>query len=204
MPPKCILTQPAGLAAEVARRAVALGATDAVLLAAAAVSIQDRLAAFCHSPRCPAFGQSRNCPPHSIHPDQLRRQMGRFAHALVFKIDVPAARLLTDRHHPVARKIHIIAAALERYARRRGFSRCMGFGAGSCKPLFCRRQTACPALPAPFACRYARAARPSLSGAGIDAFQLARDAGWPMQPLTSASDPRNAPDGLLMGLLLLG
>lgn len=197
-------TCPAVLLAALKRRARAMGAADAVILPAAAVSIQDRLAAFCHTPRCPGFGKSRNCPPHSIRPDQLRSRMGRFSHALVFKIDVPAARLLTDSHQPVARKIHIIAGALERHARRRGASRCMGFGAGSCKPLFCPNSPVCPALRAPFACRCPRAARPSLSGAGIDAFQLARDAGWPMRPLTAASDPQNAPDGLLMGLLLLG
>lgn len=196
--------RPAVLLGALKRRAWALGAADAVILPAAAVSIQDRLAAFCRTPRCPAFGQSRNCPPHSIRPDQLRSRMSRFSHALVFKIDVPAARLLTDGHHPVARRIHIIAAALERYARRRGAAHCMAFGAGSCKPLFCTKSAVCPALRAPFSCRHPRAARPSLSGAGIDAFRLARDAGWPIQPLTAASSPQNAPDGLLMGLLLLG
>lgn len=197
-------TRLAYLPTEVARRALTLGAAKAVILAAGAVSIEDELAAFCHTPRCPAFGHCRNCPPYSIRPDQLRRRIGRFAHALVFKIDVPACRLLTEAHHPVARKIHIIAAALERYAQRRGVTRHLGFGAGSCKPLFCPNATLCAALSAPFACRYPRAARPSLSGAGIDAFKLARDAGWPIHPLTAASDPHTSPDGLLMGLLLLG
>jgi predicted metal-binding protein len=192
------------LPAEVARRALALGAANAVILPAGAVSIEDALAAFCHTPRCPAFGRSRNCPPYSIRPDQLRRRIDRFAHALVFKIDVPACHLLTEAHHPVARKIHIIAAALERYAQRRGIAHRQGFGAGSCKPLFCPSAPVCAALGPPFACRYPRAARPSLSGAGINAFKLAEDAGWPIHPLTAASDPHNTPDGLLMGLLLLG
>lgn len=192
------------LPADLARRALALGAADAVVLAAGAVSIEDALAVFCHTPRCPAFGRSRNCPPYSIRPDQLRRRIGRFSHALVFKIDVPACRLLTDAHHPVARKIHIIAAALERYARRRGISRRLGFGAGSCKTLFCPSQPVCAALRPPFTCRYPRAARPSLSGAGINAFKLAEDAGWPIHRLTAACDPQDSPDGVLMGLLLLG
>ena len=89
-------TRLAHLPAEVARRALTLGAAKAVILTAGAVSIEDELAAFCHTPRCPAFGRSRNCPPYSIRPDQLRRRIGRFAHALVFKIDVPACRLLTE------------------------------------------------------------------------------------------------------------
>jgi hypothetical protein len=42
-----------------------------------------------------------------------------------------------------------------------------------------------------------------MSGLGIDVFALAEAAGWPMNKITSKSNPDEVPMGLMAGMVLL-
>ena len=53
------------------------------------------------------------------------------------------------------------------------------------------------------ACRHPEAARPSISGLGVNFFELARAVGWPINKITRDSDPGETPMGLMAGIVLL-
>jgi predicted metal-binding protein len=52
-------------------------------------------------------------------------------------------------------------------------------------------------------CRHPEAARPSISGLGVNFFELSRTVDWPIHKITSASNPEEVPMGLMAGIVLL-
>ena len=54
------------------RRATELGVSDARLIDAARIRVEDDLAAICKDPGCPGYGQGANCPPHVMKPEAFR------------------------------------------------------------------------------------------------------------------------------------
>ncbi|WP_310601083.1 DUF2284 domain-containing protein [Desulfobulbus sp.] len=185
--------------------AIALGATDAVLLPVEALVVEDRYATMCAAPhRCPSYGLAPGCPPHAPAPADFRARLAGFSRVAVFKIDVPAADLLNDNRLPVARSIHRIAASLERAAQKFGFVRARGMAAGSCKELFCTDAPACAVLDGSGPCCHPDLARPSISAVGIDFAALADRAGWPFARIDSQTEEGEPPAmGLMAGLVLL-
>ncbi|MDR2549116.1 MAG: DUF2284 domain-containing protein [Desulfobulbus sp.] len=185
--------------------AIALGATDAVLLPVEALVVEERYAAMCAAPhRCPSYGLAPGCPPHAPSPADFRARLAGFSLVAVFKIDVPAADLLNDNRLPVARSIHRIAAHLERAAPGLGFIRACGMAAGSCKELFCADAPTCAVLDGSHPCQHPDLARPSISAVGIDFAALADRAGWPFARIDSQTKEGEPPAmGLMAGLVLL-
>ncbi|MBE0481383.1 MAG: DUF2284 domain-containing protein [Dehalococcoidia bacterium] len=187
-----------------AGKAVDYGVSDARTVPASSILIEERFAAMCETPRCPGYGRSANCPPHSMKPAEFRELLKHYEYALVFKIDVPTAVLLTDDRHAVARLVHETASRLERLAVESGYPDSRALAAGSCRRLFCSDYDHCPALEADGACRFPDSARPSVSGAGINFFDLSKAIGWHIDRITSESDPENTPMGMLAGIVLVG
>jgi predicted metal-binding protein len=185
------------------QHALGLGVSDAKALSANAVSIEDRLADLCKEPRCPGYGQAANCPPHVAKPGAFRKQIEQYEHALVFKFDVPTEILLGDDRHEIARLVHETAASIERLALEAGFRKAEGLAGGSCKQLFCAEYADCRVLRAGGDCRFPDQARPSMSGFGVNVFELARAAGWQMNKITSESSPDDVPMGLMAGMVLI-
>ncbi|MCL2459600.1 MAG: DUF2284 domain-containing protein [Desulfobulbus sp.] len=185
--------------------AIALGATDAVLLPTEALEVEDRYAAMCAAPhRCPSYGLAPGCPPHAPLPADFRAKLAGFCLVAVFKIDVLAADLLNENRLDAARSIHRIAAHLELAAPRFGFGRACGMAAGSCKELFCADAATCAMLDGSFPCRHPDLARPSISAVGIDFAALANRAGWPFARIdTDAANDTSPAMGLMAGLVLL-
>lgn len=181
--------------------AMALGASDAVVIAADAVGVEDRFAGFCQAPRCPAYGQNAHCPPHGMTPKRFRTVLSGFDHALVFKIDVPTQILLSEDRYEINGLIHEIAATVEASARAAG-RRAMGLAAGSCKRVFCHGHRQCRVL-AGGDCRHPQLSRPSMSGLGVDAARLTRAAGWQIEKIGRDTDAETIPMGMLMGMVLL-
>ena len=181
--------------------AVAMGASEAVVIDADAVGVEDRFAAFCETPRCPAYGQNAHCPPHGMTPEQFRTVLSGFGRALVFKIDVPTEILLTEDRYQINGLIHEIAATVESAARSAG-RRAMGLAAGSCKRVFCHGHPQCRVL-AGGDCRHPHLSRPSMSGLGVNAARLTQDAGWRIEKIGRETDPEEIPMGMLMGMVLL-
>ena len=74
---------------ELIQKAFELGASDARIIPAQSIVVEDRFAEMCSSPQCPGYGLSPGYPPHAMKPDEFRDLLNQYEHALVFKIDVP-------------------------------------------------------------------------------------------------------------------
>ena len=188
---------------ELLEYALTLGVGDARLIAADRIRVEEALAAICRDPGCPGYGQGANCPPHVMKPGAFRALLRAFPQALVFKYDVPTAVLLGDERFEVAGLIHETAVALERQALVCGYAAARGFAGGSCRRIFCAAEKNCRVLAEDGACRHPEAARPSISGLGVNFLELARVVGWPINKITRDSDPAAIPMGLMAGIVLL-
>src|SRR5512137_2723129 len=86
-----------GTASDVALRseleryiAIALeaGASEAAIIPASDVPIDERVRLKCVVPRCIRAGETPNCPPYSPDLDLIRRALARFSWAVLFKCNV--------------------------------------------------------------------------------------------------------------------
>jgi predicted metal-binding protein len=179
------------------------GVGDACMIASELIRVEEELARICKDPGCPGYGQGANCPPHVMKPQAFRKLLEKYPEALTFKFDVPTAMLLGDERFDVARIVHETAADLEQHALRFGYAAALGLAASSCKRIFCREEKDCRVLAVNKGCRHPNAARPSISGLGINFFELSRTVGWPIHKITNASDPAEVPMGLMAGIVLL-
>lgn len=189
---------------ELTRLAVELGATDARAIAAADVPVEDHLAQLCREPGCENYGLSAGCPPHVTGPSGMREMLARFAHALVFKIDVPSEMLFSSARPELFAVLHEIAAEIERRAVQMGCGRSKAFAGGSCKQLFCADHAGCRVATEGGACRNPRRARPSMSGFGVNVSKLMQAAGWPMHRAEPGTDSAAGSIGTLSGMVLIG
>ena len=185
------------------QRATELGVSDARLIDAARIRVEDDLAAICKDPGCPGYGQGANCPPHVMKPEAFRQLLREYPRALVFKFDVPTEVLLGDGRFEVSRIVHETAANLERHALACGYEAARGLAAGSCRRIFCSEEIDCRVLSGDGTCRHRDAARPSISGLGVNFFELSRAVDWPIHKITSDSNPDEVPMGLMAGIVLL-
>ncbi len=185
------------------QHAMTRGVGDARLIASARIQVEEALARICQDPGCPGYGQGANCPPHVMKAAAFRELLRQYPQTLVFKFDVPTEVLLGDARFEVARLVHETAAALERQALIRGFAAARGFAAGSCKRIFCAAEKNCRVLIGAGNCRHPDAARPSISGLGVNFFELARAVGWSINKINRESDPAAIPMGLMAGIVLL-
>lgn len=154
------------------------GATMAARLSPAAIRVESNLAAYCRSPKCPNFGLSMSCPPHVSGPSRFREMAAQACHAIVIRIEVDAASLNGEERPEVMRLLHEITAAVELEAKRLGFTGSRAFAGGSCKMSFCAAHESCRVVTNGGPCRHPDAARPSMSGYGINVGDLMKAAGW--------------------------
>jgi len=189
--------------AELIQLACRLGASDAAVIPAGTISIEDNLAKLCQDPQCENYGLSTSCPPHVAGPAGFREFQKTFGRAVVFKIDVPTKILLSSQRRDIFQRLHEIAAAVEQAAVEMGYSQSKGFAGGSCKALFCRDQKNCRVLAEAGACRHPHRARQSMSGFGINVAKLMQAAGWRMDKIIRATDPEAVPMGAVCGLVLI-
>ena len=183
--------------------ALQLGVSDARLIDAADIKVEDDLARICENPRCPGFGQGAGCPPHVMKPKAFRQLLTQFSRALVFKFEVLTEVLLGDGRFEVSRLVHETAAAIESQALAGGYSDARGLAAGSCKRIFCAEEKNCRVIAESGPCRHPDLARPSISGLGVNFFELARCVGWSINKITRESRPDQIPMGLMAGIVLL-
>jgi predicted metal-binding protein len=189
---------------ELIRLAHRLGANDAKAVSAQDISIDDNLENLCRDSKCEYYGLSVNCPPHVSGPRGFRELLKDYEKALVFKIDVPTKTLLSDNRLEVFKRLHEIAAGVERGAVEMGYVHSKAYAGGSCKPLFCPDHDECVVLAEGGRCRFPRIARPSMSGFGINVSKLMESAGWSMNRIVRETDPGEIEMGMLCGLILIG
>ncbi|HSO20300.1 MAG TPA: DUF2284 domain-containing protein [Desulfosarcina sp.] len=183
--------------------ALGSGAGQAAVIQTRDIVVDDRLAALCRRPECEVYGLAASCPPHVGGPSRMRGLLAEVERAVVFKIDVPTPVLLTEKRLPVYRRLHEIAAAVERAAVEQGCPAARAFAGGSCKQIFCSDIEQCPVVVGAGRCRHPDRAQPSMSGYGIDVSRLMAAAGWSMRRITRDTSPEEVPMGALTGLVLI-
>lgn len=187
--------------------ALAEGAADARVIPAGDIVVDDRVPVKCWIPQCSVYGQSYNCPPNTMRPDETRRLVAQYEWAVTFKVDVPPDVIVWEQatapdRSKAYRSVTLIANAVESAAFYDGHYFSVGFGAGSCKTAFCR-EVDCLAIKGE-ECRISLRARPSMEAVGMDVFKMAVDLGWDIYPVGSGAESENVTMGMMMGLVLVG
>jgi len=179
------------------------GASQAAVVAAADIRVDEQLASLCRAPDCDVYGLAASCPPHVGGPDEFRRLQKTFEWAVFLKIDVPTQILLSDERLEVYRLLHEIVSTVRQAAVDEGCGDARAFAGGSCKKIFCADRTSCRIVERGGPCRHPNQAHPSMSGYGIDVFRLMATAGWQMERITKNTAPASIPVGSLAGLVLV-
>jgi len=189
--------------------ALDLSATDAKIINARDVIVDERVLAKCTYPKCAHYGDCANCPPYAMPPDQIQRMVDKYRYAIFVKVEAPTDAMVgeipvksPEVGNPYRRKLSEVVAKIESRAFYDGHHLALAFGAGTCKILYCMKQE-CSALTPGQPCRYPMLARSSMEAVGLDAFRMAARAGWDVYPLGKTSQPSDAPHGVRLGLVLI-
>jgi predicted metal-binding protein len=189
-------------------KALELGASDAKIIQTSKVIIDERVRLKCAVPRCHLYGESANCPPYTLTPDEMRKILRKFKCAILFKINVsPIADFVDDEQWHMAhithqRKSHEIASVIEALAFNDGYYFATGLAAGGCKTALCAGQI-CQFLDSG-RCRFPLKSRPSMEGVGIDVYNLATKVGWEIYPIAIRDvDPDSVGCAISVGMVLV-
>lgn len=190
------------------QQAIEMGATDAQVITADTVVIDDRVLAKCMYPRCPGYGTNVNCPPYAMSPEETRKVINNYKYGILVKMEIPpqevagAEVLVKNLTAPYQKKVTEIIAKTEAQAFYDGYYLALGFGGGICKVIFCPDND-CQALVPGQSCLHHLKARSSMEAVGIDCFSTATKAGWDIYPIGQKTTPEEIPYGLRMGLVLI-
>jgi len=197
------------------QKALELGASAAEVIAASQVVVQERVWLKCLVPLCNMAGTNPHCPPNTPQPDLIRKALGQYRWAVLFKRDIEhlekyfttsAAKQKEHSGLEGARGFHRktaeIVGRLESYAQTEGYDLAMGFSCGSCRVNLCNR------APCDFIekgkCRFPLLARPSMEGVGIDVFDLCQKVGWDTYMIrTVEPDLSVIPAGVSAGIVFI-
>ncbi len=119
---------------------------------------------------CGGYGQCLTCPPHAPTPEETRKLLD----------DYSTGFLIYWGHEAGGRKA---LAEIERQVFLKGWYKAFALGSGPCE--LCRE------CDLEWPCNHPSQARPSMEACGIDVFQTARDAGFPIQVVTCHEDVPN-------------
>ena len=178
------------------------GASDAKVIDPGSMVVNHEFVTYCSTPMCPNYNTSGNCPPHGHSSREFQLALPWYEKAVAFKFDVPVSVLMTDARIPLSRKLHEIAAELERLAKEKGCLMTMGVATGGCKALFCKGHSDCLVLKGE-PCRHKELAKPSMSGLGVDFSALSDLAGWTVNKVTAMSSTAQGEMGVLAGFVLI-
>jgi len=184
--------------------AISLGASDARILSSDVIFVEDQLARKCIEPQCENYGMSYSCPPHVEGPESFRELIKTHPRALIIRLVVPSSMLLSWEWLDLGRVLHELVATVELEARKMGYARSSGFAGGSCKELFCQDQLSCQRIEENGPCRHPNLARPSMSGYGIDVFQLVKSCGWDTNLKQEDGLPVEDQLSWVAGLIMIG
>ena len=186
-----------------------LGATEAVIVPAGDVVIDERVRLKCIAPRCLRAGETPNCPPYTPELDLVRKALSRFSWAILLKYNVEpmeeyapqkggtdAAQRRTLSFH---RKSADIVYELERQAFKDGYHLALGLGGGSCKDYLCNGLV-CQFLDSG-RCRFPQRSRPAMEAMGIDVIDLINKAGW--ESFALLDDLSDIPCAVTIGIVFI-
>ena len=188
------------------QKAIELGASQVEVIPAQWVPVDERVRLKCSVPPCPNYNRCGYCPPYTPEPEFMRKALGQFKWAVLFRTDVPVEHFADiTQYYPHGRneqrKTDEIAAKLETTAFADGYRFAMGFGAGGCRDTLCNGGL-CQMLDSG-RCRFLLKARPSMEAMGIDGFGLAAKVGWEIYPIYNSVDPQLVPCASSMGIVFI-
>ncbi|MFC2016211.1 DUF2284 domain-containing protein [Chloroflexota bacterium] len=186
-----------------------LGASEAAIIPASSISIDERVRLKCVVPRCIRAGETPCCPPYAPDLDLVRRALSRFSWAVLLKCDVEPiekydpgrAGTKAEQRHSLSfhQKSAEVVYELERQAYKDGYHLAMGFGGGSCKDYLCKG-VICQFLDSG-RCRFPHRARPAMEAVGIDVVDLINKVGWAAYALLD--DLSAVPCAISVGIVLV-
>jgi predicted metal-binding protein len=184
--------------------AISMGASDARAIASSSISVKNSLAKLCVKPRCANYGLSPSCPPHVAGPSGFRQLQEMLQHAIVVRLVVPVSVLLSFERLELGRFLHELVAGVEQQAILAGYSDSRAFAGGSCKKIFCSDHLECRRLSEQGECRHPEYARPSMSGFGVDVFELIKTCGWPANSVSRETGSDADSMSWVAGLIMIG
>jgi len=189
--------------------ALELGASDAAIIPASDIIVDERVRLKCLVPRCRRAGETPNCPPNAPDLDLVRRAFDRFSWAILLKCDVgpiqdyaPGSGTTREEKRRVLsfhRQGADIVYALERQAYKDGYHLALGLSGGSCKDYLCQGML-CQFLDSG-RCRFPQRARPAMEAMGIDVISLINKVGW--QAYALLDDLGRIPCAITVGLVFI-
>ncbi|UCB43540.1 MAG: DUF2284 domain-containing protein [Dehalococcoidales bacterium] len=188
------------------QKALELGASDAVVIPAQWVEVDERVRLKCAIPPCPNYRRCGNCPPHTPEPEFMRQALSRYSWVILFKTNVPAEDFAdVSRYYPHGRQHQRqtgeIAARLEVLAFADGYRFALGLGAGGCRDTMCNGEL-CQMLDSG-RCPHILMARPSMEAVGIDVTDLVNRVGWTMYPIYRTMNSSTVPCGISVGMVFI-
>jgi len=125
---------------------------------------------------CGGFGKRLCCPPHTPTPEQMKRVLAGYRHALIYSYVCTPSNY--DRKWS---RMQRLVAELERAAFIDGCYKAFGLCAGPCR--FCKK---CDVTSR---CKHPHLARPSMESCGIDVYATARNSGIELEVATHEDGP---------------
>ena len=188
------------------------GASDAKIIRASEVVVDERVRMKCLVPLCHRYGNSGFCPPYAPEPKVVREAIKKYDYAILVKHDVvPKEDFIAPgtgksfierigKHHG---KIMEIVSKIETVAFNDGYYLAMGFAAGSCRTALCKGATC--SLIQNGECRFPLIARPSMEAVGIDVYKLVRKVGWDIYPIgpKDISPGKKIPCAISVGIVFI-
>jgi predicted metal-binding protein len=132
---------------------------------------------------CAGYGKTLCCPPHTPTPDEMRKILDSYTHALLLHIH-------WNKDYKMVSRFNETIVDLERTIFLDGYYKAWAVGSGPCD-----RCAECNLLDG---CRNTDKARPSMESCGIDVFKTAREHGLPIHVVRSHSQERD-----IYGLVLI-
>ena len=189
------------------QKVLELGASQAEVIPAQWVQVDERVRLKCLVPRCYNYGQCVYCPPYTPEPEFMRQAFNRFSWAVLFRSDVIPVEDVADvsRYIPNAvkhfRETSELAGKIEILAFADGYYLAMGFAGGSCRDNLCNGML-CQVLDSGL-CRFPFRARPSMEAVGIDVYGLVAKVGWEIYPIYNGVDPKLVPCASSVGVVFI-
>jgi predicted metal-binding protein len=189
------------------QKSMELGASMAQIVPADWVQIDERVKLKCSVSLCPNYDKSIHCPPHTASTEFIRKALSRYAHAILFALEISPVDHFSVRsieRHAAAdwtRKTFEIVGTLETLAFGSGYYLAMGFGQGSCRYALCG-QKKCLVLEGQ-SCPYPLKARPSMEAVGVDVYGLVTRVGWEIYPIYRSVNPAEVPRALSVGIVFV-
>jgi len=181
-----------------------LGATVSTSISSKEIQVKDNLAALCNGEyTCPNYGLGASCPPHVEGPVGFRKWQAQSKYSITVKIELPTSVMFSDERKGVMQLLHQIVATVEQKAAEMGFDKSKAFAGGSCKELFCEDQEECCVVAENRPCRHIEAARPSMSGFGIDVTQLMLSSGWKAPKAETSDSSDKDANSWVAGLIMI-